>query len=538
MAIFKQIVARLSLKERRWFIVSAIVFLVALVTETAFAIHDHSVFVPVEGGSYREGFVGQPIALNPVTSNNPIDQEISALLFSRFGNLMNGYEVSDDGREYILKLKEDLLWSDDEPLTSDDVVFTIKTLQNPETRSPLQKSWQGVAVERVSQLQVKLTLLSPYVFFADAIVNLPVIPKHIYGSIPVQNFRLSGYNLEPVGSGPYQFEKFTKRKDGFITQYHFTVNDNYYGERPYIRDFYFNFFQTMEDLGRSLAKHDINAFGTSAPLSQNISDMKGLVIKKVPMPNYYAIFFNQNSNPLLRDDSVRKALIAAVDQKTAVERTLEGNAIPIFSPHLIFGDDGIQSGAATFDPERARELVSAFKTKNKNERIEIALSVPDAPFLKNIAEYIRNVWMDAGIDEVAIRTFNSSDPTDATVKSRDYEALLFGNALENPEDLFPFWHSSQRTYPGFNLSLYSNQKVDTAIETARQSGIESRRTAQVIQETSLIMADAPALFLFSLPYTYVHTPSLKGFSPNTLGTPPDRFNEVRQWYVAEVRVIQ
>lgn len=538
MAILKQIFTHFSSEERRWFVGSTIVFFVALIAHTTLAIRDHSVFIPVEGGSYHEGFVGQPIALNPVMSNNPIDQEISALLFTRLGNLMNGYEVSDDGREYILKLKEDLLWSDDEPLTSDDVIFTIKTAQNPDTYSPLAKSWQGVAVERVSQLQVKLTLLSPYVFFADTVANLPVIPKHIYGNIPVQNFRLSGYNLEPVGSGPYQFEKFTKRKDGFITRYHFVINDNFIGARPYIRDFYFDFFQNTDDLKRALAKRDINAFGTVAPLSEGTMDIRGLATRKIPIPNYYAIFFNQNSNPLLRDDSIRKALVAAVDQNAIVENALRESAIPVFGPRLIFENGGIMSGSSTFDPDRAQELINAFKTKNKNERIEIALSVPDVPFLKNVAEYVRNMWMDAGIDEVAIRVFNPSDPTDATVKSRDYEMILFGNVLENPEDLFPFWHSSQRTYPGFNLALYSNRKTDTAIETARQSGIESRRNTQIVQETSLIMADAPALFLFSLPYTYVHTPSLKGFSPEILGIPADRFNEVNNWYVAEVRVVQ
>ncbi len=538
MAILKQIFAHFSSKEQKWFVASAIVFFLALIAHTTLAIHDHSVFVPVEGGSYHEGFVGQPIALNPILSNNPIDQEISSLLFTRLENLMSGYEVSDDGREYTLKLKENLRWSDNEPLTSDDVLFTIKTIQNPDAYSPLAKSWQGIAVERVSQLQVKLTLLSPYVFFADNIAHLPVVPKHIYGTIPVQNFRLSGYNLEPVGSGPYRFEKFTKRKDGFITQYQFVANDNFVGTRPYIRDFYFDFFQNTDDLKRALAKRDINAFGTAAPLSADTLDMKGLVVQKIPMPNYYAIFFNQNSNPLLRDDSIREALVAAIDQNAITKDVLQGNAIPVFGPHLVFERDSITSGDATFDPDRARELISAFKTKNKNERIEIALSVPDASFLKDVAEYVKTAWMNAGIDEVTIRVFNPSDPTDATIKSRDYEMILFGNVLENPEDLFPFWHSSQRAYPGFNLALYSNQKVDTAIEAARQSGVASRRSAQVTQETSLIMADAPALFLFSLPYTYVHTPSLKGFSPKTLGTPADRFNMVDGWYVAEVRIVQ
>ena len=95
----------------------------------------------------------------------------------------------------MAKLRGGLIWDDGRPLTSDDVLFTMRTIQNLETNSPIYKNWQGVLVERISELQIKFTLPAPYVFFENNLSRLPIIPKHIFGTIPISNLRLSSYNL-------------------------------------------------------------------------------------------------------------------------------------------------------------------------------------------------------------------------------------------------------------------------------------------------------------------------------------------------------
>jgi ABC-type transport system substrate-binding protein len=159
-------------------------------------------------------------------------------------------------------------------------------------------------------------------------------------------------------------------------------------------------------------------------------------------------------------------------------------------------------------------------------------------FLKKTAEILKSGWEGAGVDQVSLKTFNPGDPGNATVKSRDYEMLLFGNVLENPLDLFPFWHSSQRIYPGLNLALYQNQKADTLIETVRQTGDEVKQRETLEQIQNAILGDVPAAFLFSLPYTYVHSGDLGGFSETSVTNPAEKFRNVNLWYVAQVRVIK
>jgi ABC-type transport system substrate-binding protein len=258
---------------------------------------------------------------------------------------------------------------------------------------------------------------------------------------------------------------------------------------------------------------------------------------KIPLSDYYAVFFNQNSNPLLKDQNIRSALMAAIDKKRLIDEVLSGNGTPADAPGFASGSvsAGNYSG---FSEEAARKTITDFKAKNKNEQINLTLSVPDVNFLKKTAEFLRDSWQKIGVDQINILTFNPGDPTNSTIKSRDYEMLLFGNILENPTDLFPFWHSSQKLHPGLNLALYQNLKLDGLTESIRQTTDGTKQSELLSQAQSLILKDQPAVFLFSLPYTYIHTNELGGFSTNFMTSPADRFRNVSDWYVAQVRVIK
>ncbi len=266
MFIFKRVFDSFTYKERIAFIAAAALFALALVTRGTLAVDDSGAWAAVPGGAWREGVVGQPVAINPIISDNAADLDLSRLIYSPLSDLVENYEVTEDGKTYTLKLKEDLLWSNGVPLTSDDVVFTIEAVQDFESRSPLAKNWQGVVAERVSELRVTLVLPTLYAFFKENMEHLPVLPVHIFGSIPKSNFRLSSYNLEPVGSGPYRMENFSKRKDGFISEYHLVRNERFAGIKPYIKDFYFIFYESQEKMLKAFAERKIQGFGSLSPI--------------------------------------------------------------------------------------------------------------------------------------------------------------------------------------------------------------------------------------------------------------------------------
>jgi peptide/nickel transport system substrate-binding protein len=111
----------------------------------------------VPGGIYNEGIIGQFTNANPLYATSEVDQSVSRLIFSGLlkydssgrlvGDLATGYQTSDNGAVYTVHLRPNLTWQDGQPLTSADVVFTYNLIQNANTGSPLESSWQGISVQ-------------------------------------------------------------------------------------------------------------------------------------------------------------------------------------------------------------------------------------------------------------------------------------------------------------------------------------------------------------------------------------------------------
>lgn len=536
MKIFRAIFKTFSPREKVYFFAAIAVFIITSITRVALAINEKSEWVAAPGGVYKEGALGQPIALNPIISANSIDKDMSALIYSPMQELLFTDDAQNDGRIYVLKLKENLKWSDGQPLTSDDVIFTIKTIQDPETKSPFYKNWEGVVAERISELQFQLALPAPYVFMEENIRKLPIIPKHIFGNIPTANFKLSVYNLEPVGSGPYAFGKYSQRKDGFITEYRFKVNDFYAGEKPFIKEFYFKFYENRDKISHALRMREITGFGTLNPLNMDLkkNGLSKFEKAEIPMARYYAIFFNQNMNPILKNSDIRYALTAAIDKDRIVREVLKNEAETIQSP-LTKNLSGLENQRINYDPEQAKNTLSG-------QGIQLTLLVPKIDFLEETAKIIKENWLANGVRDVNIIALEPEDLFENAIKTNNYEMVLFGNVLENPRDLFSFWHSSERFYPGLNLALYQNSRVDSILEAIRETEDGGQQNGLLKSAERIIVEDKPAIFLFSLPYNYVYAKNLGGFEFKNenffIANPTDRFQNINKWHLAKARVVK
>lgn len=519
-------------KELRVLLYATGLFLIAIIARTGIAVQEHSAFVPVQGGTFREGVVGQPILINPAVSDNQVDRDLSALLFSKLGDLATHINTDEKNKVFTVSLKENLLWDDETPITSDDIVFTIKTIQDPDARSPLFKNWSGVAVERVSQLQVRIAIPTQNIFFGDTVKDLRIIPEHIYENVPPANMRLSSYVLEPVGSGPYTFKKFSQKKNGFITDYILEASEHYVGKKPYIREFHFLFYEDEEALENAFRVREIDAFGTALPVNTKLFDALRVHVARIPVTRYYALFFNTN-NEVLNSSVLRHALIAGISKKKIKEELFQNNEVSFISSPIFTND-----ADASYDVLRAQKTIAEMKTIP-----EFAVVVPNTPHLENTARILKEEWEKIGVT-VQIVSLDPRDVFENAIKTNNYDMILFGNALENDFDLFPFWHSSERVYPGLNLSLYKNEKVDALIDMIRQeSDIEKRKNIRELIG-DYIIEDAPALFLYSVPYTYIARDEVGGVPffetvPEARYTSPsDRFSSITEWFVSQARILR
>lgn len=168
--------------------------------------------------------------------------------------------------------------------------------------------------------------------------------------------------------------------------------------------------------------------------------------------------------------------------------------------------------------------------------LEFKLFTVDEPILKETAKALKAQWELIGV-KVNIETFNSATVEgDRIIRKRDYEILLFGEALGLIPDPFPFWHSSQNGELGLNLANYENKNSDKLLEENRESLDETERREKLEQFQDILLSDCPVVFLYNPAYRYLVSEKIKGLNAEIIVDPSKRFSEINNWYIQTKRV--
>ncbi|MCX6759670.1 MAG: ABC transporter substrate-binding protein [Candidatus Nealsonbacteria bacterium] len=353
---------------------------------------------PAKGGTYIEGVVGSPRFINPLYSQtNDVDRDLTELIYSGLMkhneegkvviDLAKEYKIIEDGKIFEFYLKENLLWSDGKSLTADDVIFTIKTIQDPSSKSPIRASWLGVKVEKISDLGIRFELKNSSAVFLEN-CTLKIMPKHIWEDISDQNFSLSIYNLKPIGSGPYKVKKITQDKEGNIKSLELTINSNYYGNLPNIPKIIFSFFKNEDELIFAFNSNQIKGFSLISS-SEKHQNLKGndFSNNRLLMPRYFAVFFNPDESKILADKKVRLALSYGTNKEEIINLVLPNQGRTVDSPILpeIYGFEN-PSKIYEFDLEKAKQILeeAGFIEKENGMREKVIRKEPAFQFKSDL----------------------------------------------------------------------------------------------------------------------------------------------------------
>lgn len=512
--------------------------------------HSKTIITPTVGGELREGIIGSPRFVNPVLAITRADQDMVALVFDGLmtineegelvPELADSLTVSSDATVYNVVLRQDITFHDGTPLTADDVLFTIDLIKDPNLKSPLQGNFDGVLVEKLGDYELNFVLEEPYAPFIENL-TVGILPKHLWEKLSIDQIPFSQHNTEPIGTGPYQIETLARNTAGLINGYTLGAYTSTLHE-PKIETVSISFFSSEEQLIEALSLKKVDsATGIESDIDDILELRPGLTESETALPRTFGLFFNQNKSAALRQSAVRQALSAAVDREELIEVALHGHGLPINSPipagfypqHDTQSTSSLRAAADILESNGWDKNTEGIWTK-EIDSIETELSIDIAtanlPFLSETAAYLEKTWSELGV-RVSVRQFEQSDLTQAIIRSRDYEALLFGVAVGRNLDLYPFWHSSQRNDPGLNVSLYANITADAALEDARQSTSTEERDASLELFLTEFESDVPAIFLFVptigrvTPNTLVYTPIKKQTAPY------ERFANIDDWYI-------
>jgi len=541
---FRLIPKILTQKERYLILAFVIVILGSLISIPFTTFYHFTSGVPANGGLFIEGVVGEPRLINPLLSQtNDVDRDLTMLIYSGLmkynedgklvPDLAKSYEVSSDGLNYTIYLRQNAFWHDDIPVTADDVIFTIQTAQNPDYGSSQRVNWQGVETEKVDDYTVVLKLKDRYAQFVNNF-TLRILPKHAWQDIKPVNFGLSDMNLKPIGSGPYKFSKLKKDTLGRVGEYTLQANDTFYLGRPYIDEIQFKFFDSEDAMIDAYNKNSIeNISFVSGSNLKKIKFQRRLNVYQLEMPRYFGIFFNQDQSPstqadkLLSDKNIRLALNYATNKDELIQKILDGKGKIVNSP-IVSNVLDINNNVKTYsyDIDQAKKLIG-------DKKIDLKLTTSTWPELVAVANILKEQWAQAGINlEIE---FLPTTELQRTIKERNYQMLLFGEMLTLDPDPFTLWHSSQKRDPGLNLALYSNTSADKLLEEARKILNPLERAQKYDEFQKLVIEDVPAVFLYNSYYIYGQTKDIKGFTSKIISMPSDRFANIEKWHVETKR---
>ncbi len=538
----------LSSKERLLIRSLILIIIVSLAFLVVRFYQRHIVYLPENGGNYIEALVGQPSYINPILAQSDIDRDLTKLIYSGLfkynenleiePDLADSYEISEDKKTYTIHLRPGILWHNGNPLLADDVLYTFEIMKDTEFNSPYAISFQGVELQRIDDYTVSFTLPEPFSPFLSNL-TIGILPGHIWNDVGPTNFRLAEYNIRPVGTGPYKFKELTKDREGTIKSYKIEKNPNYYARTPYVDEISFKFYTDFESSINALNNNNVDGISyLPKNLKNNLSNKK-IFTHELQLPQYTAVFFNQK-NSLFKNEDINKALSLGTDKERILTEALQGQGVIVDAP-ILEGFIGYNPDIEKFryDPTRAAAVLDeqgwiipedgGLRQKD-GAVLQFSLTTVDqAEYLKTAEILIEN-WEALNIG-VELKIMNPSRVDKEVIKPRNYEAFLYGEILGSDPDPYAFWHSSQSLNGGLNLSSYFNKNVDTLLEDARKTDNVEERAQKYIEFQNLLIADMPALFLYSPIYEYPVIAKLKGIDTKRISVPSDRFNGVEDWYI-------
>ena len=548
------------MKKLRWQLL--IIFLtglavgILLINEKPEATSAVEIAEPQQGGIYSEALVGKFQQLNPILDYyNSVDRDIDRLIYSRLVTfeergipkleLAETYGISQDGTIYNLTLKQDLKWHDGEPLTTNDILFTINMIRDGEGVVPedIRSFWMGIDVKTISDSTIQFRLPEPFAPFLDYL-SFGILPEHILGGLTFQEMVESNFNLQPVGSGPFVFAGLITENNqikGIILK----ANEEYFEGPPLIEQMVFRYYDSSADALK--AYQDGLVQGISEVDNGIINDVlieSQLSLYTAREPKLTIIFLNLNNPevPFFQDVNIRKALFSGLNRQKMVDQYLNSQAIIAEGP-ILPGTWAYYDGLTPveFDQLSATQLIkdAGYVLGSENSTIRakdgvefrFELLYPDDQLHQQLAELIQQNWEALGTS-VEIRGVAYSELIDSYLSPRSYQAVLIDLDLSSTPDPdpYPFWDQVQAT-GGQNYSQWDNNVVSDYLEQSRiTTNLVDRslfyRNFQVVFEEEL-----PALPLYYPVYNFAVSSLVHGVTVGPMFDSSDRFMTVTNWYL-------
>jgi peptide/nickel transport system substrate-binding protein len=495
--------------------------------------------------SYVEAVASEPPLLNPILAPYTLaGQDLLPLVFAGLvrtdaaGNveldLAERLDVEEDRRAYLVRLREGLRWDDGEPLTAEDVAFTVRLVQAPDHQGSqeLADLWRGIEVEVVDPRTVRFRLPTPLASFPEHL-TLGLVPRHVLDGVAASALPLHPFNRQPVASGPYRVASF---EPGRLV---LERSPTYYGPPPDLARIEVRVFGERQAAVRAVLRGQADGLAGLRPdEARQLARSPRVVVYALPERSKSAAVIFNLETPALKEPAVREALARAVDRDALIRDALDGQGEPAFGPIPVQSWAYARAPAtAEHDPTAAAALLdeadwhpSADGARQRDGApLKLTLVTADTAERLAVARELADQIGAIGV-RLEIQAVPSDELLDDYLEPRRFEAALVGQwSMGSDPDVYPQWHSSQTGGTGGNYAAYADADVDRWLEVGRQEADRELRRNAYLHFQARWAVEQPALMLYHPIFSFAVARDVRGVAADPLPDSSWRLRSAVAW---------
>ena len=488
------------------------------------------------GGTYTEATYGEVNSLNPLLAKTDSEKTLSRLMFATVATidysghtnigLAKSIHADEDGKVWRVRLRDDLKWSDGEPITGQDLIFTANLIKNPRVNSIYSTNLTNVTVEAGEDGEVIFTLPVAFADFMSAL-DFPVVPEHILSDVDPQVLAEHQFSSTPTTSGAFTFNAVQSTAKLGEKVFYLSANPEYYRGQTLLSSFVIHTYKDKEEIIEALNSGVVTATAELSETDQDKITAPQIQMKNSSLNSGAFIFFNTTSS-IMKDQSLRAAIRSGLNLEKI--RSLAPETLSLDYPLL---ESQIKLDRyptlPSFDFDGAKAKIDELGIKDDSV---ITLATVDSGYLPSVTYEIAENLKGLGFN-VNISTYEENQEFFQNVISRrNYDILVYEVELGAEPDLLPYYHSSQATGTGLNLSSYRNLLVDDLLLSARGTLDGEQRVKKYESFLDYWVAGVPAIGLYRPNMTYYYNQNTRPFNNDVkLVTALDRFSDITSWAV-------
>ncbi len=495
------------------------------------------------GGTFIDSNVNDIQTIHPLIADDADSNAASGLLYDGLigGDVRTGqpaptgladfWEIAPDGRTYTFFLNQEARWHDGVDVTAEDVQFSFDALANPDLGSSYSNSFLA-AVESwrvIDEHTFEVVAKEPLFTFLYELHSV-VVPKHIWESVPISDWRTDGgaTGQDPsrvVGSGAWKFQEW---RQGESISY--VRNDDYYQKAPYLDSYVIRIWPDQTGVTNAFINGEIDVSVVEPADVEIVEGTEGLEVAVYPTRSfsYYMTNLDPEKTTLFGDSAVRQALFFALDRESIVNDLLLGYAEVARGTQPVISYAYVPDEITTvygFDPERAKALLAeAGWTDTDGDGIVDKDGAPFAfeviypsgtPSTDQVVAYIQDAWRQIGV-EATLRAMEFAALVEVITEDHDYEVAMLGfgwDASFIQDAMF----GCDQYEGGFNMMRYCNERVDELNYQAKREFDDDARRELVTEATNIVNEDLPVGVMYFRKAISGYREELRNFEPSAWG---------------------